>query len=211
MGIAAGIMAVGSVVGSGISAFGQSSAANKQAQAQQQALALQQQMFATAQNEVQPFVNAGQSALPTLSKLLTPGADQSATLNQTPGFQFAQNWGLKGLLNTGTTRGLGGNVGVASGQFSEGLASNTYGQIVQQLLQMSGQGSSAASSLAGMAVQSGQNQAGTLTNMGNAQAAGIAGPANTIGTSLTGAANTAALTSILQNLKGSSGQYGATT
>jgi len=93
----------------------------------------------------QPYVAAGKSALPTLSRLLTPGPDQNAVLSQTPGFQFAQDWGQKGILNAGTARGLGGNVMAESGKYASGLASQNYGNIVNQLLSMAGIGAGAAS------------------------------------------------------------------
>ena len=89
------------VLGAGASIFGaekQSQAAQQASQAQvqlgQQSLAQQLGLFNTAKGSLQPFIDAGSGALPTLMKLLTPGADMSAVLSQIPGFKFAQHRGI---------------------------------------------------------------------------------------------------------------------
>jgi hypothetical protein len=53
-----------------------------------------------------------------------------AQLQQTPGYQFALNEGLRAVINNAAARGLAGSGAQARGmmQFATGLASNTYQQ-----------------------------------------------------------------------------------
>lgn len=56
-----------------------------------------------------------------------------ATLEQTPGYQFAYDQGLKAVQNSATSRGQGvsGAAQKAAAQYAQGLASQTYGQQAQ--------------------------------------------------------------------------------
>lgn len=180
MPISAAISAAGAIGGALIGSSASSNAANAQAQAQAAALAQQQRMFGVAQNALDPYITAGQSALPTLQSLLTPGANMSDILSKLPGFQFAQDWGQKATQNIGTTMGLGGNTLAAGAKYATGLAQQGYGQLVSQLQGFANTGAGAAGSLAGNAISSGQGQASSLGNIGNAQASGILGSANAI-------------------------------
>jgi hypothetical protein len=136
--IAAAVGGVASLAGAGISALGATTAANDQVKAQQAAIAAQQGMFNTTQQNLHPFIQAGTDAIPqlqaylnspnngfanasalnntsdpnsALSKLLgltTPGANQTDLLSKTPGFQFASDWGTKAADNSLAARGLAG-------------------------------------------------------------------------------------------------------
>lgn len=207
--IAAGIGAIGSIGGAAIGAVGASSAASKQAAVAQQALNLQQQQFNTGLQNVQPFQQAGASVLPLLTQLLTPGANMTDVLSKIPGFQFASDWGLKGITNAMTGRGLGGNVLTAAGNYASGLAQNTYSGITSALQNLAGMGSSAASSIMGGAIQSGANQAQSLTNLGNAQASGILGVSNALSSGLGGLTSNFGSLALLSRLMGGGGSmYG---
>jgi hypothetical protein len=160
--------------------------------------------------------NNSSGTLAQLLKLTTPGADQSATLAQTPGYQFTQGQGLLAVNNALAARGLGGSGGaVARGaaNYTTGLAQNTWQNVVQALQstynsQLQGgqnlinTGMQAGSSLAGV----GQNTANAISGAqgyaGNAQAAGY----NAIG----GAVNNAAYPSslALNQLTSQGGLYG---
>src|SRR5882762_205876 len=189
--IAGGIGAIGSIGSAAIGANASKSAASQQVAMQQQALAQQQKMFETAQGSLQPFISGGQSVLPTLQGLITPGANQNALLAQTPGFQFASQYGTMAATNALAARGGasgGGNLAAAISQYNNGLAQNTWGNTVNALQGYAGMGANAAGALAGGAIASGNAQAGTLTNTGNALAAGTLGSANALAGGLTGAA-----------------------
>ncbi len=175
---------------------------------QKQGLAQQQQMFQTAQNTLQPFVSAGQSVLPTLKGLLTPGPNQNALLSQTPGFQFANQYGNMAATNALASRGLGasaGPVATAAAQYSSGLASNTWQSVVNALQNYGNMGASSANTLAGGAIASGNAQAGTLAGIGNSQASGILGSANALSGGISGLTNSLSSAALLSGAGGGGG------
>lgn len=204
--IASGIGAAGSIGSALIGSNASQNASNQQVAMQQQALAQQKQMFGTAQNALQPFVNAGQSVLPTLQGLITPGPNQNALLSQTPGFQFGSQYGTMSATNALAARGQGmsaGPLATAISQYNNGLASSTWGTTVNALQNYAGLGSNAAGALATGAINSGNSQAGTLGNIGTAQAAGTLGSANALSGGLTGAAGSASNALLYNQLFGS--------
>lgn len=209
--IAGGLGAAGSIGSALIGSSASQNAANAQLAAQQQALAQQQQMFGVAQGALSPFVTAGQSVLPTLQGLITPGPNQNALLSQTPGFQFAQQYGNIAATNALAARGLGasaGPVATALSQYNQGLAQNTWQTTINALQGYANMGSGAAGSLASAAIGSGNAQASTLTGMGQSQAAGILGSANAISSGLqgvTGAAGNALSSAALYSALGAQG------
>jgi hypothetical protein len=189
--IAAGVGAAGSIGSSLIGANASKTASNQQVQMQQQALQQQKDMFGVAQGALNPFITSGQSVLGTLQKLITPGADQTATLSQTPGFQFASQYGTKAATNALAAKGQGmssGPLATAVSQFNNGLAQNTWQNTVNALQGYASLGANSAGNLAGGAISSGNAMAGTIGNIGNAQASGTLGSANALAGGLTGAA-----------------------
>ena len=178
--IAAAIIGAGAL-GAGASIYGATEAAGAQTNAANKAISAQESMFNQGLNEVQPYVNAGQTAENTLLSLITPGPNQTSTLNQTPGFQFAQDWGLKGINNAATTSGLGGNVLTAADQFATGTAENTFSTIAQLLQGVTSTGAGAAGSALSGSVTTGGNLASLTSNIGNAQAGAAVGTANAVG------------------------------
>lgn len=190
--IAGGVGAAGSIGSAFIGANASKNASNAQVQEQQLALAQQQKMFNIAQGNLQPFVDAGKSVLPTLQGLITPGPNQNALLSQTPGFQFNLQYGNKATTNALAAKGQGasaGPLGVALSQYNQGLAGNTWQSVVNALQNYGNLGANAAGNLAGGAISSGNSQASTLTGIGQAQGAGILGSANALSGGLTGASN----------------------
>src|ERR1035437_9796555 len=126
--VAAAVIGAG-VLGAGAPIYGET----KQSDAANNAIAAQPSMFNTARAGEQPFINAGQSVLPTLQGLLTPGPSQTDTLNKLPGFQFAQDWGQKGVSAQATTRGLGGNALTAGANYATGVAQQGFSGLVNML------------------------------------------------------------------------------
>lgn len=180
------------VIGAGASLF----ASSRQTSAANNAIAAQQGMFATAQGEAQPFINAGQNALPTLESLITPGANQTQTLSQTPGYQFANDMAQKGVSNQGTVTGLGGNTLLAGANAGSQLALGMAWQpTINALQSLVSTGAGSAGALGGQAVQTGANVGSNLVGIGNAQA----GAATSIGSNLGNSLTTAALFNKLLN------------
>jgi hypothetical protein len=233
--IAVGILGAG-VLGAGATIFGASKAADAQTQAANASIANQQQMYAQNKGELQPFINAGtgqignqqalldpnnaSGPLAALMRLTTPGADQSAALAQTPGYQFALGQGLRASNNQLAARGLGGSGGaVAKGasQFATGLAGQTWQSVVQALQNQfqtqagAGQnlinsGMQAGSSLAGVGTQAANAISGSQIGAGSAQAAGY----NAIGTGISNNAypSGVALAQLLGGQGGGGAAYG---
>lgn len=231
--IAAAILGGGALT-AGASIFGANKAAGAQTSAANNSIAMLQKMFGISQDNLQPFINAGQGGisnlqsildpsgpiLKALTSLVTPGADQSAVLSQTPGYQFAENQGLRAVNNQLAARGLGGSGGaVAKGaaSFTTGLASNTWQSVVQALQNLftssSGAaqnlvntGSNAAGTLAGAANTAGGNISNSLLGIGNAQGGAATATGNAIG----GLGSSLSTAAILQKLLGNSGATNAT-
>lgn len=221
--IAGGLGAAGSIGSALIGSSASKDASNAQVAEQQAGLSQQQKLYnqglGIAQNSLQPFISAGQSVLPTLQGLITPGPNQNALLSQTPGFQFSQQYGNMAATNSLASRGLGasaGPVATALSQYNQGLAQNTWQSTINALQGYAGLGANAAGSLGtaalGAGVNEGNSQASTLTGIGNAQASGILGSANAISGGLIGATNgiggaatNNALFSYLQNGAGNGG------
>lgn len=239
--LAAAVLGAGALsAGAGI--WGANKAAGAQTDAANASIANQQQMYAKNSNNLSPFISAGAggignlqnwldpsggssggNALSSLLKLVTPGADQSATLAQTPGYQFSVNQGTRGALNALAARGLGGSPGAIAkgvGGFVAGTASQNYNNIVSQLLNtfaagagadqnLVNSGITAGSSLAGVGTNTANAISGSLTGAGNAQAAA----ANATGSAIGGLGNSATTAALLQQLTGGGGGgvYGNTS
>lgn len=208
--ISAGIGAVGSIGGALIGSNAASNASSQQVAEQQAALAQQKQMFGVAQNALNPFVNAGQSVLPTLQSLLTPGASQTNVLSQTPGFQFNSQYGTLAATNALAAKSgpSAGPLATAISQYNQGLAGNTWSSVVNALQGYANTGANAAGNLAGGAISSGNAQAGTLSNIGGSMAAGTLGSANALAGGLNGAAGSASNALLYSQLFGNGGGGG---
>lgn len=222
------------LIGAGASIFGSSKAADAQTKAAQLAIANQQQMYGKNADVLAPFIQGGQgqiakqqqlldpSTSPTLAallKLTNPGADMSAELAQTPGYQFSLNQGLRASNNQLAARGLAGSGGaVAKGatSFAEGLAGNTWQSVVAALQNQfqsqtgAGQnlinsGVTAGGALAGVGTNTANQISGSITGAGNAQAAA----ANAIGTGVGGVAGQVPSALLLQQLLAKNGGGGS--
>lgn len=140
---------VGSAVAGGEQAGAATSAAQLQAQSQQNSLAEQQREFNVQQKNLAPWLQAGTQGIGSLSSLLsTPGqglltpwtqqfqAPTGAEAAATPGYQFQQQQGQLAIQNSAAARGglLSGNTMQALDQYSQGLADSTYQQTYQNAL-----------------------------------------------------------------------------
>lgn len=210
--IAGGIGAAGSIGGALIGANAASNASSQQVAMQQAALAQQQAMFNTGKAAVDPFIQAGQGVLTTLSGLQNPGTAAS-TLAQTPGFQFQSQYGTMAATNALSAKSgaSAGPLATAISQYNNGLAGTNYFNTIAALQGTAGIGSGAASSLLGGAINSGNAQASTYGNIGNAQATGTLGTANALSGGLTGGASALSNAAIFNALGSGSGGGGLYT
>lgn len=214
--IGAGALGVAGSVGSSmISSNAASKAAAEQAQSAQSALGLQKSMFGAAQTALNPYISAGQGALPTLTGLETPGSS-AATLATMPGFQFQSQYGNLAATNQLAAQGLGGSggpLGAALSQYNQGLAGTYYMNSINALQNTANMGAGSGSALAGQAANFGNMMGQTTQNVGNAQAAGTLGSANALSGGLSGSASSAGnallMSQLLGNGSGSGSIYGS--
>lgn len=206
MPIGATIGAIGALGSAGIGAIASSSAADKQAALGNQALNQQLNLFNQGKGALDPFIQAGQSVLPTLQDLLTPGKS-AATLSSLPGVQFQSQYGTMAATNAlaAKTGPSAGPLATAISQYNQGLAGTTYQNQVGNLQNFANLGAGSANALAGNATSTGANVGGTLTGIGNAQAAGTLGTANALAGGVTGAANAGTNAMLLSRLLGTNG------
>jgi hypothetical protein len=206
---AGAIGAVGSVASAGIGASAAQSAAQLQASAADTASQNTLNEFNQTQQNLSPFVKAGQqgigelqSALPGLTTgLMNPlFAPTQANLASTPGYQFSLQQGQLGVQNSFAAQGLGQSGAALKGaaNYAEGLAGTTFGQqaqnyysgvnaqlaqnqqIFSQLGGLSTIGENAAA-MTGTQGLTATGQAGNfLTSGAAASAAGTVGAANAI-------------------------------
>ena len=205
-------MGIGTVLGGGLSLAGglfQSRAANKgagqMAGGNILAALLQQQMYQQQMANLQPYLQYGQSALQELAPLIGIGGDPLSApltsrfaptqerLEQTPGYQFTRDQGLKNLQNAFAAKGLGssGNALRGAAEYATGLASNTFQQqfqnywgenknIFDMLSGAGGVGLSAAGAGANLAGTFGNNIGNALQGAGNAYGQGTMAGSNAL-------------------------------
>lgn len=183
-------------------------AANTQANAANQASAQQLQMFNTTQQNVAPWLQAGQSSLARLTAGTQPGGEFSQTpytpfttqqFQQDPGYQFQLDQGTNAITNASSING-GMNSNNIKGLigYSQGLANTDYQQALNNYIQqfqlgnqtkqqnfsntagISAGGLSAGLGQGQISANVGQSVGGNIIGAGNAQAAGTVGAANAI-------------------------------
>lgn len=195
--VAAGIGAAGGIASSMIGASAAKDAAKAQADAAANALAFQKDVYGKNQANLSPFINAGQGAAGTLSRVTggngTP-ADFSSFFNS-PDYKFALDQGTRGVTNYENAQGMGLSGGALKdvAQFNQGLATQQYGNYFNRLMGLATIGSSAAGNLAGNNTNMSNSIGNTMQAQGQAQASGIVGSAN----ALTGGINSGIQNSLL--------------
>lgn len=243
--VAAGVGALGGLGSALIGSNAATTAAGEQTQAEGNALALQNQIYQQGVTNETPFVQSGQQALSSLmsgeasgafsmpaSAAPTFTAPTLAQAQQTPGYQFTQQQGSKGILEgAGATGGaISGGTLKSLDQYNQNLATTNYSNIFNQalstyganlstyqaqqaakqqqyaqLMGTAGLGQGAAASEAGIGASTGNTMAQLMASIGSSQAAGTVGSANAINSGLTGATNSITQTMLLnQLLNGSS-------
>ncbi len=249
--IGAGVSAVGSVAGSAISSGASAAGSKAQQTSSNEALASQNAQFAYNQGQILPYIATGDVAqqgqnqligqyVPHLNDLQNAmvglGSSETAQnfLEQTPGYQFALNQGLKSTQNAAAARGLGVSGAALKGaaSYATGLADNTYQQqysnasnnltqannVYQGLFGDYGSQASLGENAGVGAGSQGQaasnNNSNLLTGLGNSQGAAAIAQGNAlsgaipgIGNALTGYNNSLALQKYLDN---TGSQYSAT-
>jgi hypothetical protein len=142
MGWAAAAIAGSAVIGAGTSIYG----ANKAAAGADKSANLQNAMYQQTRGDLQPYFGPGQTAVGNALQLAQsgptgggpdyvaqaaahiPGQMTQAELEQTPGYQFTRDQGLKSVQSAAAARGLGVSGAALNGAatYATGLADKTY-------------------------------------------------------------------------------------
>ena len=202
--IAGGLAAAGALGSGYMSLQAAGNAANTEANAANQASALQYQEFLQEQQNEAPYLSAGTSALSTLqSKLPSLSAPFTmADFQADPGYQFTLQQGQQAINNSSAARGLVDSTGTMKdlAQFNQGAASTQYQNAYNNYVQNQNQTYNQLAGIAGIGqvATAGSNQAGqtmgaqvgaNTTGAANAQAAGTIGTANAYGGAISNATN----------------------
>jgi hypothetical protein len=174
---------IGSALGGafeGKKSVGQASSA--QQQAAQGGIDEQRRQFDAVQRLMQPYTEAGASALAQQKALLGMGSPEEqqlaiSALQSGPQFQALQQQGENAILqNASATGGLrGGNVQGALAQFRPALLSSLINQQYERLGGLSALGQNAAAGTGNAGLSTGTNVSNLLGRQGQAQAGGILG------------------------------------
>lgn len=218
------VWAVAAVVGGAavvnglVGAYTASNATDAQVAAQNKAIAVQQQQYAQTRSDLSGYRDMGGSAGKTLQDqlpfLTSPISMDQATLEKTPGYQFAKTQGLKAVQNSAAARGLGVSGAALKGAatFATGLADNTYQNqfnnenvnrtnAYNRLKGLVDTGENAAAQTGTFGAIAANNISSSATGIGNAEAAG----ANKIGNSVTAGVNNLSGYAMYKGLYGGSG------
>lgn len=180
------------IVGAGMQAGAAKDAAQTQAQASVYASNLQNDQFQQQQKNIQPWLQAGQAALPTLQNMAnTPVnfSQQDFQNNMDPAYQFDLQQGQQAIQRSAAANGTlmtGGTLKDLT-SYSQGQASNEYSNAYNRFMNNQNTQFNRLSSIAG----TGQTATGQLGQVGM-------NTANAIGGYMTGAANAQGASTIAQ-------------
>ena len=211
VGVSAAANVAGSAIAGSMAADATEEATAKQVQAQQEALAQQERLSA-------PYRGLGESAIPAYQRLLGIGPNgqqlspQQITqqLTQMPGYQFQLSQGLDATKRQAAAMGLGlsGNTLQALDKYSQGLASTSYQNQLENLLNPIKIGQAGAANQAAAASQTGANLGNIYGAQGQNQANIATGMVGGITNAIGGAANNYVTLNTLQGLTGAGGGAG---
>lgn len=165
--------------------YGSQNAAEKQTQADQNAIGTQTSTLGNINSIWGTQQNLGQGAQTALGSALgTNGkpADYSGFENM-PGYQFAQQQGTQAIQRQAAAMGSAytPNTAAAVGQYVTGTAMQDYNTYIGQLMGAAGLGSTANQNLQTGTQTVGNNISQLQQNQGQAQASGVSGASNAIG------------------------------
>jgi len=204
--IAAGVGAIGSIIGGSQAAGAQKDAAAQQAQLGREQIAENRRQYDQSRADLAPYRDAGYTSLKDLVAGTRPGGQfdkvfTNADFVKDPGYQFRMDEGARGVEASAAARGgaLSGGALKALARYQQGYASNEFGAAYDRfnsnltgrynrLAGLAGTGQTATNSgiAAGQAMQTANaNARGQISDAigsaGNATASMYAGIGNTIG------------------------------
>ncbi|WP_104655092.1 hypothetical protein [Ralstonia insidiosa] len=243
---AIGVSAAAGLAGAAMSSSAASDAADTQAGAARDTAAMQNAQWQQTQTNLRPFLDLGTNAINPLMRAMgydtNWNADPSNILNQTftaptlaeaqqtPGYQFTLQNGLKAIQNSASANGLGASGAALKGaaNYATGLANSTYGDVfnrnlttfntnygsaanrVNRLWSLVGSGQNAAATNGQLGASTMNSIGDTLMGGANAAAAGQVGSANAISSGLNSVGSNALLYGMMRGggPGSSTGMYG---
>ena len=173
------------VAAAAVAAYGsyesQKSASNKAARAQRDAAnsanAQLEQNYQRTANNLNPYINAGNSAINTIGAL---NNGNFASFHADPGYQFAFNQGLQALDRSAAARGslYSGGHSADLINYGQGQADQQYGNYWNRLMQTASMGEGAASNLGSVGTGNAAGIGNNLMSAANATANGYINNAN---------------------------------
>lgn len=224
-----GASVAGSVISSVIGGALSNSAGNTQAQGQDQATALQRDMWNTQQQQTEPYRQQGYDALNRINGLsnIAPANPDSLwhkfdatdlNANISPGYQFALDQGNRATMNAANVTGGGfsGNTLKAISDYNIGAAQQGYqqayenyntnqGNIFNRLASIAGFGQTANAQSAGSAPGFANAIGGNIAGAAASRAGGQVGAANALGSGVNNASSWYTLSNIMGNRNGGGG------
>ena len=211
MGWVAAAVAGSSVIGSVVQGNAAQNAAGQYANAANQGIQYNQQMYSNVLGQNQPYMNAGQTGLNLYNNLASSGyLTANPTMNDLtalmPNYEFGLKQGM-GQVNAGINAGggyLSGNEIQGANTFAQNYAGNALqnafnnyqvnrSNVVSNVNALTGVGQQANQTVANAAAGTSANVSNTLGSIGNAQAAGTMGQANAYAGGLNNISNYAML------------------
>ena len=208
---AIGGAAVLGMVGSSMQANAAQSAAGQYANAAQQGIQYNKEMYNNVLGQNQPYMNAGQQGVGLYSDLansgyLTAQPSMNDLTKLMPNYQFGLSQGM-GQFNAGINAGGGaisGNAIQGGQQFAQDYAGNALNNafnqyqvnrsnVVSNVNALTGVGQQANQTVANAAAGTSANVSNALSSIGNAQASGTMGAANAYASGLNNISNYAML------------------
>ena len=189
MHIGAAIGAVGAIGGAVISSNAASKAAKTQAKGQQAAQKNYEASMLDIKNQLQPYMDVGQSGLNELSGLILggPNADaMMASLENYPGYKFAVEQAKKSLNADAARMGsrVSGNQIAGGIDYMLGAAGGLFDKYLGNLANLTGIGQTATSNYVAAKSGMAQNISKTITGAADAKASGQAAVGNIWGDGL---------------------------
>ncbi len=191
------------------------SAAETQANAQRDSMAMQRQMFDIQNEQQKPYREAGYTALGDIAGMKPYlqqqfGPEQFAA-GMDPGYAWRLQQGQRAAQQAANVGGgmLSGNTLAGLQDYTQGQASQEYGNafnrfqtqrsnIYNTLASIAGLGQTAVNQSGQNAMAAGQSMGQNLANIGTAQAGGIVGAANALSGGIQGAGNAYYMSNLLK-------------
>ena len=191
----AGVAAVGAVGSAVVSSSASSKATNAAKSAAAANNSLAQQQFAVNQGNLNPTIDRGNVAAGYVSDLLGTGGDPAKAAaafgkyQDSTGYQYQLSQGLGAVNSNAYARGMGDSGATLKALQTRGndVANGSFNQYLANLQNISGQGTQAASSLAGVSTNyvnqvsgNNNNAADAIGNAALTNAANINGSINNL-------------------------------